>query len=232
MININQIKGMKKLFILLLSLTFAINSNAQRTLFGNKNTKYTTENSRYQKGTVPELRGRIVFQDEIETNDQDKDQVYKKLANWANLRYMPNTSIGTWPSNVFFKNYEYAAVISADQKKHSLQCTGNEELVFHKSALSSDFATINYFLDLEISEDKISFKMSNISYIYNFSDTPEKLNAEDWISDKKAFNKKGKPIKKCAKFRNETIDLKDRLINEIKSCLEIKDTNKTKTPVL
>ena len=74
--------------------------------------------------------------------------------------------------------------------------------------------------------------MSNISYIYNFSDTPEKLNAEDWISDKKAFNKKGKPIKKCAKFRNETIDLKDRLINEIKSCLDIKETNKTKTPVL
>ena len=232
MININQIKGMKKLFILLLSLTFAINSNAQRTLFGNKNTKYTTENPKYQKGTVPELRGRIVFKEEIQTNNKDNNQVYQKLISWANLRYMPNTSRGAWPSSLFFKNYEDAAVISVNQHNHSIQCTGNEELVFHSSALSSDFATINYFLDLEISEDKISFKMSNISYIYNFSDTPEKLNAEDWISDKKAFNKKGKPIKKCAKFRNETIDLKDRLINEIKSCLDIKETNKTKTPVL
>lgn len=210
---------MKKLLILLLSITFAINSNAQNTLFGNKNAKYATNDPKYTKGAVPETKGKIVFTEEIDANGQSKEEIFNKIISWANLRYLPNVQNGEWNNKYFYKNYEYATIQKKDKATGTIQCIGNEEMVFYSTALSKDFATIDYYLDLSITDGKIYFKMSNITYLYNFTDVPEKITAEEWISDSKAFNKKGKFITRCAKFRYKTIDLKDELIREISATI-------------
>ena len=58
-------------------------------------------------------------------------------------------------------------------------------------------------------------KLNNISYTYNLTETPDKIVAEDWITDKEAISKKGTLYRNAAKFRIKTVDLKNELVKEI-----------------
>ena len=169
------------------------------------------DRSVYMQGAVPEFNGKVVFNKHIEAAGKSKSDLYKKMLQWASFRFNPETEYGKWPNADYFKNTEYARVLKAEAENGLLKIQGNEDMIFTNKALAS------YILTLNCTDGGIDVEMSNISYTYSLSDTPERIEAEDWITDKEAFNKKGQLSKGSGKFRVKTIDLKDRLFEEIEA---------------
>ena len=139
------------------------------------------------------------------------------MLQWASFRFNPETEYGKWPNADYFKNTEYARVLKAEEENGLLKIQGNEDMIFTNKALAKDMAVASYILTLNCTDGGIDVEMSNISYTYSLSDTPERIEAEDWITDKEAFNKKGQLSKGSGKFRVKTIDLKDSLFEEIEA---------------
>lgn len=175
------------------------------------------DRSVYMQGAVPEFNGKVVFNKHIEATGKSKGDLYKKMLQWASFRFNPETEYGKWPNADYFKNTEYARVLKAEAENGLLKIQGNEDMIFTNKALAKDMAVASYILTLTCTDGGIDVEMSNISYTYSLSDTPERIEAEDWITDKEAFNKKGQLSKGSGKFRVKTIDLKDRLFEEIEA---------------
>lgn len=175
------------------------------------------DRSVYMQGAVPEFNGKVVFNKHIEAAGKSKSDLYKKMLQWASFRFNPETEYGKWPNADYFKNTEYARVLKAEAENGLLKIQGNEDMIFTNKALAKDMAVASYILTLTCTDGGIDVEMSNISYTYSLSDTPERIEAEDWITDKEAFNKKGQLSKGSGKFRVKTIDLKDRLFEEIEA---------------
>ena len=175
------------------------------------------DRSVYMQGAVPEFNGKVVFNKHIEAAGKSKSDLYKKMLQWASFRFNPETEYGKWPNADYFKNTEYARVLKAEEENGLLKIQGNEDMIFTNKALAKDMAVASYILTLTCTDGGIDVEMSNISYTYSLSDTPERIEAEDWITDKEAFNKKGQLSKGSGKFRVKTIDLKDRLFEEIEA---------------
>ena len=74
---------------------------------------------------------------------------------------------------------------------------------------------------LTIEDGKVSAELRNISYTYSLTDTPQRIEAEDWITDKEAITKNNKLNRGSGKFRVKTIDLKDELFKEIQETLGV-----------
>ena len=175
------------------------------------------DRSVYMQGAVPEWNGKVVFNKHIEAAGKSKSDLYKKMLQWASFRFNPETEYGKWPNADYFKNTEYARVLKAEDENGLLKIQGNEDMIFTNKALAKDMAVASYILTLTCTDGGIDVEMSNISYTYSLSETPERIEAEDWITDKEAFNKKGQLSKGSGKFRVKTIDLKDRLFEEIET---------------
>lgn len=63
--------------------------------------------------------------------------------------------------------------------------------------------------------------MSHIRYYYEEKRNPQRMKAEEWITDKEAVNKKNtKLLPITGKFRRKTIDRKDYLFNKIEELLK------------
>ncbi|MCQ2112931.1 MAG: DUF4468 domain-containing protein [Bacteroidaceae bacterium] len=209
---------MKRIALIALALVLPLCMNAQ--LFGRKTTVKQVDNSAYMQGTLPVADGKVVFSKTIAAPGKSKADLFKALASWASLRYMANSEHGVWNDADYYKNLEYAAVKTADPNAGLLSCFADEELVFSNRLLEKDFTRAHYTLDIKVGEGNVEVKMYNIYYIYNLSDEPEQLTAEDWITDKEAFTKKGKPIKMNFKFRVKTMDLNDELCAEIANAIK------------
>ena len=210
---------MKKIvlfLILMVACGWAADCNAQG-LFEKRATKTQADLSAYMEGAVPEVDGKVVFSEVISAPGKDKVQLMDALASWANLRYMPNTALGLWNEPGYYKNLEYAAVTQADRNNGVLTCNGYEEQVFSNRVLAKDYTVMNYTLTLRISDAQVEVTMSGISYLYAFKEEPEKIAAEDWITDKECIKKKGGFYKASGKFRIKTIDVKNAIFDSIKN---------------
>ena len=175
----------------------------------------------YMQGAVPEVDGKVVFSKTFDTNDMSKFDVYMKLTQWATFRYNPSTERGKWNDADYFKNTEFARVLEASAEKGILKIQGNEEMVFTNKTLAKDTAIASYILMLTIEDGKVSAELRNISYTYSLTDTPQRIEAEDWITDKEAITKNNKLNRGSGKFRVKTIDLKDELFKEIQETLGV-----------
>lgn len=175
----------------------------------------------YMQGAVPEVDGKVVFSKTFDTNGMSKFDVYMKLTQWATFRYNPSTERGKWNDADYFKNTEFARVLEASAEKGILKIQGNEEMVFTNKTLAKDTAIASYILMLTIEDGKVSAELRNISYTYSLTDTPQRIEAEDWITDKEAITKHNKLNRGSGKFRVKTIDLKDELFKEIQETLGV-----------
>lgn len=173
----------------------------------------------YMQGAVTEEDGKVVFSKTFDTTGMSKFDVYLKLSQWATFRYNPDTERGKWNDADYFKNTEYARILKASAEEGILKIQGNEEMVFTNKTLAKDTAIASYILMITIEEGKVSAEMRNISYTYSLTDNPERIDAEDWITDKEAITKQNKLNRGSGKFRVKTIDLKDELFKEIKETL-------------
>lgn len=207
---------MKNVIFTLLVLAIPLAANAQsRGLFSRKPIKMEKDMSAYMAGAVPEVDGKVVFTKSIAFAGKTKEQVFANLAQWANLRYMSETEHGVWNDKDYYKNLENANVKVADVSSGLIVCLADEEQVFSNRLLSKDFCRMNYKLELKIEDSFVEATVKGISYVYSLSETPERIAAEDWITDKEAISKKGKLLRVSGKFRVKTIDVTDQLFAEI-----------------
>ncbi len=211
---------MKKVLAFALILTLALPISAQQALLGKSSKMAQMDKSPYMEGAVPEVNGKVVFSKSIAAPGMSKADIFKILASWANLRFMANTEYGLWNEPSYFKNLEYSAVKIADPVAGRLVCFGNEEQVFSNKVLAKDYTVLNYNLSLDITDGNVNVTMTDIAYTYTLSNDPERILAEDWITDKEAISKRGKLLRISGKFRIKTIDVKNEIFEEIENNLK------------
>ena len=174
----------------------------------------------YMQGAVPEVDGKVVFAKSFSAAGMSKFDIYMKLSQWASFRFNPEIECGKWNDADYFKNTEYARILKASSEEGEMKIQGNEEMVFTNKTLSKDTAIASYILMINIADGKADVEMRNISYTYSLTDTPQRIDAEDWITDAEAITKSNKLNKGSGKFRVKTIDLKDELFKEIEEALK------------
>ena len=159
-------------------------------------------NPKYGKGAVPQDENGTVYFTRTADIPQgiSEDQCYAILLNWAKGRFaQPYAQSGRILNE------------DADAKRFIFHV--DQKIVFKSSAFSLDESRITYNFSATIKDGKYTLKMTDIKYRYEEGREGSKtFPAEDWITDKEAYNKKGsKFLKSTGKFRVKTIDLKDIL---------------------
>ena len=164
------------------------------------------QDPKYARGAVPEdENGRVVFEYTAPIpSGMDADKCYDMLLNWAKGR--------------FAKPYAQAGrILNEDAGSRRCIFHVDQVLVFKSTAFVADESKISYNFSIAVKNDSYTLKMTDIKYRYEEGrEGGGKLfPAEDWITDKEAYNKKGtKFLKSTGKFRIKTIDLKDLLFQK------------------
>lgn len=167
---------------------------------------------KYGIGAVPvNENGRVYFTDATEIpSDMTAGQCYDILLKWAKGR--------------FAKPYVQAGrIISENSESQRFVFHVDQTITFKRTALVLDASRIEYNYSVSIRDGKVSATMTDIKYRYEEGRENGGLafTAEDWITDKEAFNaKKTKFLKSTGKFRIKTIDLKDNIFQSLKEALD------------
>lgn len=164
--------------------------------------------SKYLEGAITLDEGRVTFTNEIKVPGMTQEQVYETILRWASQRYQPQEKL-------------HARILYSNAEQGNIVAGGEEYIIFSSSALSLDKSRIYYHLNLSCSKETCLVNMTRIRYWYEEERKGgEKFTAEERITDDIALNKnKTKLYPIIGKFRVGTIDLKDKLINEIQTAL-------------
>ena len=163
--------------------------------------------ARYDKGNVPVVNGRVMFQETIATT-LSEGEAYARLNEWAKQRFnKPNVIVSKFTSE--------------DNTNHTLSLTAEEYIVFTKKFFVLDRTRINYWAEFQCTESGVSIKLTRINYWYEEErEGGIKFCAEEFITDDEAFNAKGtKLFKDQGKFRKGTINFFDSLVAEMNTAL-------------
>ncbi|EJX07798.1 hypothetical protein, secreted [gut metagenome] len=159
---------------------------------------------KYLAGAVPMKEGKVSFQQEFRAPSLSKQEIFDLLLKWGQTRFQP-------------KDDFHARVLYSNETEGTIAIGGEEYLVFSSTALSLDRTRIYYQLYLTCQPGQVNAEITRIRYWYDENrDGGQHYNAEEWINDKMALNKKQTKLAPiCGKFRRETIDLKDELFKTI-----------------
>ena len=164
------------------------------------------QDPKYGKGAVPvDENGMVCFS---QANDvpagMTEDQCYELLLNWAKGRFaLPYANAGR--------------ILNEDAQARRFIFHVDQMIHFKSTPLSADESKISYNFSVSVKDGKYSMKMTDIKYRYEEGREGggKIFPAEDWITDKEAYNRKGtKFLKSTGKFRIKTIDLKDILFQK------------------
>ncbi len=193
---------MKKVVMLIALVLLASTANAQ--LFKKKDKSVEPQ---YSQGMVPLVNGKVTFEEVITADGLTKEEILERADKWIKDRYVEPTVLSA-------KRYD-------SEQPGSLIVKGEEYIVFKNTFLVLSRARMYYYLTISAEDGKCIFNLSRITYWYDDEDDKGgiKMKAEEWITDDNAFNNKGGLKKFEGKFRRKTIDLKNRLANELRSAL-------------
>ena len=164
--------------------------------------------AKYLKGAVPEVNGLVVFSKHIEVPGKTASQIYDIVLQY--MEHLTKTS-----------NQIDSKITTSDAQKHEIVGIYQEWLVFKNTALSLDRTRFFYALRAQCTDGAVDVEMMRIRYLYEEERTPQRMTAEEWITDKEAVNKKNtKLLPMSGKFRRKTIDRKDYLFNKFESLLK------------
>lgn len=164
--------------------------------------------AKYLKGAVPLVDGRVEFSKTIQAPGKTADQVYDIM-----LKYIGRLTKTS--------NQINSQVVVSDRQKHEIGASYEEWLVFKKTALTLDRTRFYYILHAQCADGQADITLSRIHYLYEEERAPQRIKAEDWITDKEAVNKKNTNlVPMSGKFRRKTIDRKDFLFNKFESLLK------------
>lgn len=159
------------------------------------------QDPKYGKGAVPvDENGMVCFSQSFDMPaGMTEDQCYELLLNWAKGRFaLPYANAGR--------------ILNEDAQAHRFIFNVDQMIHFKSTPLSADESKISYNYSVSVKDGKYTMKMTDIKYRYEEGREGggKKFPAEDWITDKEAYNRKGtKFLKSTGKFRIKTIDLKD-----------------------
>ena len=158
--------------------------------------------SQYDKGAVPVINGRVLFQETIPTN-LSEEEAFSRISEWAQSRFnKPNVIISKFISN--------------DKQNKILSLTAEEYMVFTNRFFVFDRTRINYWMEIQCAAGEATIKLTRINYWYEEErDGGSKFSAEETITDENAFSKKGKLLKEPGKFRCKTIDFFDDIVDKM-----------------
>ncbi|MDD6436544.1 MAG: DUF4468 domain-containing protein [Prevotella sp.] len=165
---------------------------------------------RYLKGAVPQdAEGDVVFTLDLNVPGKAAQDIYQTTLKWMTRLVQGEEQINS-------------RVALVNPKEHVIATTVKEWLTFRRNFISTDRTQFNYTLIANCMDNHLKLQMTRISYLYEQGRPSElRVSAEDWISDKKAINKKGtKLLNGSGKFRRFTIDRKDELFNQISALLK------------
>lgn len=163
---------------------------------------------KYLQGAVPVVDGMVVFSKTIDAPGKSAAEIFGILQ-----KYMEKMTKE--------KNQINSRIAIADKETGELAAVCEEWLVFKAAALSLDQTRFYYVLQVKCQDGKADVSMSRIRYLYDEYRHPQRLNAEDWITDKESVNKKNtKLLPISGKFRIKTIDRKDFLFNKFETLLK------------
>jgi len=206
---------MKTIIIAILAVALPMMMQAQSEgLISRKAPKGKADMSVYTAtGAIPEEAGKVVFKDVITAPGKNKEDIFNKVAQWASLRYEPNSMMGDdYRDANFFKNIEFSKVKEANKQNGKIECQGAEELIFSVKPLAKNFTQAFYLLDLSISDGKVEFMLHTLSFNVDQGEGEFlRMTAEEFITDKESLNKKGELKRIPGKFRIKTIDLVNQL---------------------
>ena len=84
-----------------------------------------------------------------------------------------------------------------------------------------DQTRLYYVIEVNCKDGEAEVSFSRIHYLYDEYRDPQKLKAEEWITDDVAVNKKKTKLYPfMGKFRRKTIDRKDFIFNKFESLLK------------
>jgi len=164
------------------------------------------QDPKYAKGAVPQdENGNVYFSQTMQIPaGMDADKCYEILMNWAKGRFaLPYAQAGR--------------ILSEDGRTHRFVFHVDQIIVFKSTALVADESKISYNFSVAVQDGQFTMKMTDIKYRYEEGREGggKIFPAEDWITDKEAYNRKGtKFLKSTGKFRIKTIDLKDLLFQK------------------
>jgi colicin import membrane protein len=166
-------------------------------------------NAKYLRGAVPEVDGKVVFSKHIDAPGKSAADIYAIVKGYMEKMLKEKNQLET------------SKLIDADAGTHTVTAFYEEWLVFKKSAIVLDRTRFYYAMKAECKDGAADITISHIRYLYEEERNPQRLTAENWITDKEAVNKKNtKLYPGSGKFRRKTIDRKDFLFNKIESLLK------------
>ena len=203
-------------FIFILATTLSVSAQdttdeekpQRRALFERKDKEIP---AKYMQGGVPEVNGKVAWEKTYTIEGLSADKVYE-LA----LSYFSSLVKGEEQTNK-------SSLTVVDRAGHKIIARVQEWLVFSDKALSLDRTKMNYAVSVECSDGVCKVLITNISYIYEEGrPTEAHYTAEEMISDKVAFNKKGTGFTKggTKKFRICTIDRMEKILKRFELSLK------------
>lgn len=175
------------------------------TLFAFAKDNYE-QDPKYGRGAVPEdENGNVYFtQTVIIPENMSEDICYEILMNWAKGRFaQPYAQAGR--------------ILNEDSKTRRFIFHVDQMIVFKNTALVADESKISYNFSVAVKDGQFTMTMTDIKYRYEEGREGggKAFPAEDWITDKEAYNRAGtKFLRSTGKFRIKTIDLKELLFQK------------------
>ena len=175
------------------------------TLFAFAKDNYE-QNPKYGRGAVPEdENGNVYFtQTVMIPENMSEDICYEILMNWAKGRFaQPYAQAGR--------------ILNEDSNTRRFIFHVDQMIVFKNTALVADESKISYNFSVAVKNGQFTMTMTDIKYRYEEGREGggKAFPAEDWITDKEAYNRAGtKFLKSTGKFRVKTIDLKELLFQK------------------
>ena len=175
------------------------------TLFAFAKDNYE-QNPKYGRGAVPEdENGNVYFTQTVKIPENiSEDICYEILMNWAKGRFaQPYAQAGR--------------ILNEDSKTRRFIFHVDQMIVFKNTALVADESKISYNFSVAVKDGQFTMTMTDIKYRYEEGREGggKAFPAEDWITDKEAYNRAGtKFLRSTGKFRIKTIDLKELLFQK------------------
>lgn len=203
------------IFVLLLTLSASAqwekptdDSQQRHALFERKKKDV---DPKYMQGGVPEVDGKVTWSKNYQVEGRNVEDIYNSaLAFFSNLVKSDNQT-------------EKSAIVGVNKAEHKILVRVQEWLVFSKKALALDQTKMNFAASVECADGSCKVVITNISYNYE-EDRPTAAHytAEEMISDKVSFNKKGTGFTKggTRKFRMGTIDRMDDILSTLERALK------------
>ena len=170
--------------------------------------KLSDDKKFYWTGKVPVEEGVVTFRKKIACGGQSPQAVTEVVGKFAE-----NLVERSGRTNI-------SQVTVADKEQGKVIASMAEEMVFKSRAWEKDVTEFYYLLTFDVQEGGVTVTINNISYKYEEGRESggAYLKAEDWITDKVAFNKsKTKLLKEPAKFRRATIDRANAIFKEVEA---------------